>query len=95
MMDGLAPENSPELRGSRPVPEGVARGGGQQAGDPAKIGRALVTLADHEQPPLRFGADAVAVVEQKAADLKEQVEAHRELSMSLALDELELAGNAR
>jgi len=70
---------------------------GQQAGDPAKLGRALVTIADHEQPPLRFvaGADAVAVVEQKAANLKEQVEAYWELSTSLALDELELAGNAR
>ena len=70
---------------------------GQQAGDPAKLGRALVTIADHEQPPRRFvaGADAVAVVEQKAADLKEQVEAYRELSTSLALEELELAGSAR
>jgi NAD(P)-dependent dehydrogenase (short-subunit alcohol dehydrogenase family) len=70
---------------------------GQQAGDPAKLGRALVTIADHERPPLRFvaGADAVAVVEQKAADLKEQVEAYRELSTSLGLDELELAGSVR
>ncbi len=70
---------------------------GQQTGDPVKLGRALVTIADHEQPPLRFvaGADAVAVVEQKAADLKEQVEAYRALSTSLALDELELAGSVR
>src|SRR5439155_22870961 len=70
---------------------------GQQAGDPAKLGRALVTMAGQEQPPLRFvaGADAVAVVEQKAADLKEQVEAYRELSASLALDELAPAGSAR
>ena len=54
-------------------------------------------MAGQEQPPLRFvaGADAVAVVEQKAADLKEQVEAYRELSTSLALEELELAGSAR
>jgi len=70
---------------------------GRQSGDPAKLGRALVTIADHEQPPLRFvaGADAVAVVEQKAADLKEQVDAFRDLSTSLALDELEPAGSAR
>ena len=66
---------------------------GRQSGDPAKLGHALVTIADHEQPPLRFvaGADAVAVAEQKAADLKEQID----LSTSLALDELEPAGSAR
>jgi NAD(P)-dependent dehydrogenase (short-subunit alcohol dehydrogenase family) len=70
---------------------------GRQAGDPAKLGRALVTIANQQQPPLRLvaGADAVAVVEQKAADLKEQVEAYRKLSTSLALDKLELAGSAR
>ncbi len=70
---------------------------GRQSGDPAKLGHALVTIADHEQPPLRFvaGADAVAVAEQKAADLKEQIDAYRDLSTSLALDELEPAGSAR
>ncbi len=70
---------------------------GQQAGDPAKLGRALVTIANQQQPPLRLvaGADAVAVVEQKAADLKEQVEAYRKLSTSLILDELELVGTTR
>ncbi len=70
---------------------------GRQSGDPAKLGHALVTIADHEQPPLRFvaGADAVAVAEQKAADLKEQIAAYRDLSTSLALDELEPAGSAR
>jgi NAD(P)-dependent dehydrogenase (short-subunit alcohol dehydrogenase family) len=70
---------------------------GRQSGDPAKLGRALVTIADHEQPPLRFvaGADAVAVVEQKAADLKEQIDPYRDLSTSLALDELEPAGSTR
>jgi len=70
---------------------------GRQAGDPAKLGRALVTIANQQQPPLRLvaGADAVAVVEQKAADLKEQVDTYRDLSTSLALDVLEPAGNAR
>jgi NAD(P)-dependent dehydrogenase (short-subunit alcohol dehydrogenase family) len=70
---------------------------GQQTGDPAKLGRALVTIANQQPPPPRLvaGADAVAVVEQKAADLTEQVEAYRKLSTSLALDKLELAGSAR
>jgi NAD(P)-dependent dehydrogenase (short-subunit alcohol dehydrogenase family) len=61
---------------------------GQQAGDPAKLAAALVSLAHKENPPLRWvaGADAVAGVEQKANDLLLQIEAHRELSSSLALD---------
>ncbi len=69
---------------------------GRQPGDPAKLGHALATIVDQEQP-LRFvaGADAVAVVEQKAADLNEQVDAYRDLSTSLALDEREPAGSAR
>ena len=59
--------------------------------------RALLTIAGEEQPPRRFiaGADAIRLAEQKVADLEQQIEAHRDLSTSLALDELELAGNAR
>jgi NAD(P)-dependent dehydrogenase (short-subunit alcohol dehydrogenase family) len=64
---------------------------GQQGGDPAKLGRALVTVAHEEPPPRRFlaGADAIGLAEQKVADLREQIEAYRDLSTSLALDELE------
>ena len=59
---------------------------GQQAGDPAKLARALLTIASQEQPPPRFlaGADAIAIAEQKAKDLQEQANAHRTLSTSLA-----------
>jgi len=61
---------------------------GQQSGDPAKLARALITIASGKQPPRRFiaGADAIATAEQKLADLKAQIEAHRELSTSLAFD---------
>ena len=61
---------------------------GQQGGDPAKLAHALIGLATSEQPPVRWvaGADAVAGVEQKAKDLLAQVDAHRGLSGSLALD---------
>ena len=61
---------------------------GQQSGDPAKLARARITIANQEQPPRRFiaGADAIATAEQKIADLKAQIEAHRELSTSLAFD---------
>jgi NAD(P)-dependent dehydrogenase (short-subunit alcohol dehydrogenase family) len=61
---------------------------GQQGGDPAKLGAALVTLAALETPPLRFvaGADVVAGAEDKARLLLDQVEAHRELSSDMALE---------
>ena len=59
---------------------------GRQSGDPAKLARALVTIASLEAPPRRFiaGADAIATAEQKLADLKAQIDAHRDLSTSLA-----------
>jgi NAD(P)-dependent dehydrogenase (short-subunit alcohol dehydrogenase family) len=61
---------------------------GKQGGDPAKLASALVQLASQDPPPLRFaaGADAVAAVEKKAKDLLAQVDAHRELSSNLALN---------
>ncbi len=61
---------------------------GRQVGDPAKLARALVTIAGQEQPPRRFiaGADALAIAEQKVRNLQEQLDAYRELSTALALD---------
>jgi NAD(P)-dependent dehydrogenase (short-subunit alcohol dehydrogenase family) len=61
---------------------------GQQSGDPTKLARALVAIADQNPPPRRFiaGADAIATAEQKIADLKTQIEANRDLSTSLAFD---------
>jgi NAD(P)-dependent dehydrogenase (short-subunit alcohol dehydrogenase family) len=62
---------------------------GRQSGDPAKLAAGLVAIADQEQPPLRWvaGADAVEAIEQKARDLLEQIDAHRDLSTSLAHDD--------
>ena len=61
---------------------------GRQSGDPAKLARALVAIADQNPPTRRFiaGADAIAGAEQKIADLKAQIEANRDLSTSLAFD---------
>src|SRR3954463_16005168 len=61
---------------------------GRQSGDPVKLPRSLITIADQTPPPRRFvaGADAIAGAEQKIADLKQQIEANRELSTSLAFD---------
>lgn len=62
---------------------------GKQGGDPAKLARALVTLAAQGELPRRFlaGADAVGAAEQKIAVLQQQIDAYRELSSSLAIDE--------
>lgn len=62
---------------------------GKQTGDPAKLGSALVNIADLEEPPLRWvaGADAVAAIEAKAHLLLTQIDAHRELSSSLDHDD--------
>ncbi len=70
---------------------------GQQSGDPAKLAQALIVIANQPSPPRRFiaGADAIATAEQKVADLKAQIDAYRDLSTSLAFDELEPAERAR
>jgi NAD(P)-dependent dehydrogenase (short-subunit alcohol dehydrogenase family) len=70
---------------------------GQQPGDPAKLAQALVTIANEEPPPRRFiaGADAITLAEQKVAALQAQIDAYRDLSTSLSLDELEPVGSRR
>lgn len=62
---------------------------GQQPGDPAKLARALLTIADQNKPPLRFvaGADAIEGAKAKATELLAQSEASRELGGSLAHDD--------
>ena len=76
---------------TRPAWEAMS---GKQTNDPAKLANALIAVVDQEQPPLRWvaGADAVAAVEQKANELLAQVDAYRDLSSSLAVDEPVLAG---
>ncbi len=61
---------------------------GKQGGDPAKLARALMTIVDQEQPPLRFiaGADAIGTAEQAIAALQQQIDSFRGLSTSLAFD---------
>ncbi len=55
-----------------------------QAGDPAKLGAALVTLANAENPPVRWcaGTDALGMIEAKIAGLKAELDAWRDLSAS-------------
>jgi NAD(P)-dependent dehydrogenase (short-subunit alcohol dehydrogenase family) len=59
---------------------------GHQSGDPTKLAQALITISNMEKPPHRFiaGADAIDTAEQVVATLQQQINAHRELSTSLA-----------
>ena len=77
--------------------EGYEAQNGRQAGDPAKLAQALVTIAGQQPPPRRFiaGADAVAIAEQKVAVLQAQINAYRDLSTSLARDEVTVAEDRR
>jgi NAD(P)-dependent dehydrogenase (short-subunit alcohol dehydrogenase family) len=61
---------------------------GRQSGDPAKLARALVTIADERPPRRRFiaGADSIASTEQKVADLQADVDLNRERFASLDLE---------
>ncbi|NGM49651.1 SDR family NAD(P)-dependent oxidoreductase [Caulobacter sp. 602-2] len=55
-----------------------------QAGDPARLGQALVTLANAERPPVRWcaGTDALAMVQAKIDSLQGELDAWRDLSAS-------------
>ena len=61
---------------------------GQQGGDPAKLAKALLKIANEETPPKRWiaGADALAELDRKIKDLQEQANAFRELSSSLSYE---------
>jgi NAD(P)-dependent dehydrogenase (short-subunit alcohol dehydrogenase family) len=63
---------------------------GKQVGDPAKLAQALLEITELEQPPFRFiaGADAIAAAEAKLAERQQQIDAFRELSTSLARDDV-------
>ncbi|MFD7776543.1 SDR family oxidoreductase [Streptomyces sp. NPDC059753] len=63
---------------------------GRQGGDPVKLARALLTISDQPQPPLRFvaGADAIEGVEAKARELLAQAQASRELGGNLGHEDV-------
>ncbi|MFN3930712.1 MAG: oxidoreductase [Brevundimonas sp.] len=55
-----------------------------QAGDPAKLGQALVALAETPEPPTRWaaGTDAIGMVQGKIDSLQAELNAWRDLSAS-------------
>ena len=62
---------------------------GTQGGDPAKLAAALVALSDSGALPLRFvaGADASEAAEGKLRTVQSQIDANRDLSASLTIDD--------
>ncbi len=62
---------------------------GKQGGDPRKLARALVSIAEQKVPPQRFlaGTDSIESTERKITFLQKQIAALRELSDSLAFDD--------
>ncbi|WP_165188844.1 oxidoreductase [Caulobacter soli] len=61
-----------------------------QAGDPAKLGRVLIDLADRAAPPLRFaaGSDALAMIGGKIDSLRAELDAWSDLSVTTDGDDL-------
>jgi NAD(P)-dependent dehydrogenase (short-subunit alcohol dehydrogenase family) len=61
---------------------------GQQSGDPVKLAKALVAVAELADPPLRFvaGSDAIPAVADKGRQIAAQAEASRELGFDLDID---------
>jgi NAD(P)-dependent dehydrogenase (short-subunit alcohol dehydrogenase family) len=96
LVDGSTnwPELSIEDYAARTAPriEGMKSMNGKQPGDPAKLARALLTIAGQDKPPQRFvaGADAIEFAEAKARELLAQAQASRELGDSLAYDEAQV-----
>jgi hypothetical protein len=64
------------------------RANGQQSGEPAKLAKAPITIANEQQPPLRFiaGADALTTAVPVATTLQQQTSAYRDLSSSLGFE---------
>ena len=62
---------------------------GVQPGDPDKLARALVAIVGEDPPPKRFiaGADVIAIAERRIEQLRDEIEAHRDLSTSLSYDD--------
>ncbi len=63
---------------------------GRQSGDPGKLAQALIMIANEAEPPRRFiaGADAIGIAEQKITDLQTLINAYREISTSMAYEDV-------
>jgi hypothetical protein len=66
------------------VPYPISKLNHQQPGDLARLARALLTIVDDPNPPLRmpFGSDTVAGIEAKNAFVAEELAKWRDLAIS-------------
>jgi NAD(P)-dependent dehydrogenase (short-subunit alcohol dehydrogenase family) len=78
-IDDYAPRTAPRIEGMKGMK-------GLQPGDPAKLARALLTIAGQDKPLQRFvaGGDAIEAAEAKARELLAQAEASSELGGNLS-----------
>lgn len=56
----------------------------EQPGDPARLAKAMITLANAKNPPLRmpFGSDTVAAIQKKNESVAKEIAAWRDLAVS-------------
>jgi NAD(P)-dependent dehydrogenase (short-subunit alcohol dehydrogenase family) len=80
-IDDYAPRTAPTIEFWKSM-------NGQQPGDPSKLARALLSIAEQDKPLPRFvaGADAIEAAEAKARELLAQADASRELGGNLTYD---------
>lgn len=69
---------------------------GKQLGNPAKLGEAVVTIVNSENPPahLLLGSDARTLVDRKLSDLRAEYDAWKDLTLSTDFDDEASAGNS-
>ncbi|KQU02380.1 oxidoreductase [Rhodococcus sp. Leaf7] len=82
-LDDYAPRTAPQIESMKSM-------NGRQPGDPAKLARALLTVADQSTPVRRFiaGSDAIDAAVTKAQELLADAEASRELGERLSFDDV-------
>jgi NAD(P)-dependent dehydrogenase (short-subunit alcohol dehydrogenase family) len=71
-----------------PTREYVRTGHGEQAGDPAKAAKAIITALDADEPPLRLvlGADAIGNIEQHHEAVGAEMRKWEQLGRDTAVD---------
>jgi NAD(P)-dependent dehydrogenase (short-subunit alcohol dehydrogenase family) len=78
----------------KPVRERRLEMSGNQLGDPAKLGEAVVRLVNIDKPPMHLllGSDAIKLVDQKLASLRAEYDAWKDVSVSTDFEPDETAG---
>ena len=64
---------------------------GNQTGDPVKLTKALIAITNMQEPLARWvaGSDSLEDAEGKVKALQKQINAHRDMSTSLAYEDVQ------